>query len=164
MYFDAMETTSDIARQEQEEPDIIGLANELEQMTSISECHEDTPIANGHWHIMQFLPQLAVCGDCFEEVVRPRLKDNNVIARNFCSSAQRLPVATCQLYSPRMRDIFQKACRWNDPKYLEAKVLERMELEAMIHDKLAKLDKSRHDDDWVEEQVDSLIQEWKRWE
>ncbi|KAL4726114.1 hypothetical protein ACLX1H_006791 [Fusarium chlamydosporum] len=165
MYFDALETTSDQARREQEEPDVTALAQDVEKMAAVSECQEDKPIANGYWHIMQYLQQFTVCGECFDEVVRPSIKDDNVIARNFYMKPQKLPLATCQLYSNRMREIFKKACRWNDPKYLEAKVLERMDVEAMIHEKLAKLERSKHDDeDWVEEQVDKYIQEWKRWE
>lgn len=164
MYFDAMETTSDQARLEHEEPDLKSLAQEVERMAAVSECQEDTPIHNGYWHTMQFLRQFSVCGECFDEVVRPLINDDNVIARNFYMNPQRLPVATCQLYSPRMREIFQKACRWNDPKYLENKVIERMDIEARIHDKLAKLDRSGNDEEWVDEQVDKLIQEWKRWE
>ncbi|KAG5796857.1 hypothetical protein H9Q69_004081 [Fusarium xylarioides] len=157
MYFDAMETTSDQARLEQEEPDLDTLAQEVEKMAAVSECQEDKPITNGYWHIMQYLRQFSVCGECFDEVVRPLIKDDNVIARNFYMKPQKLPLATCQLYSNRMREIFRKACRWNDPKYLEAKVLERMDVEAMIHEKLAKLDRSKHEDeDWVEEQVDNL--------
>ncbi|KAL6360334.1 hypothetical protein LRP88_06038 [Fusarium phalaenopsidis] len=164
MYFDAMETTSDQARLEHEEPDLKSLAQEVERMAAVSECQEDTPIHNGYWHTMQFLRQFSVCGECFDEVVRPLINNDNVIARNFYMNPQRLPVATCQLYSPRMREIFQKACRWNDPKYLENKVIERMDIEARIHDKLAKLDRSGNDEEWVDEQVDKLIQEWKRWE
>ncbi|SPJ83851.1 related to ser/arg-related nuclear matrix protein [Fusarium torulosum] len=165
MYFDAMETTSDQARLEQEEPDLLTLAQEVEKMVAVSECQEDKPIANGYWHIMQYLRQFSVCGECFDEVVKPLIKDDNVIARNFYMKPQKLPLATCQLYSNRMREIFRKAVRWNDPKYLEAKVIERMDVEAMIHEKLAKLERSKHEDeDWVEEQVDKYIQEWKRWE
>ncbi|KAF7562094.1 hypothetical protein G7046_g2029 [Stylonectria norvegica] len=163
-YFDAMETTSDQAFMEKEPPDIQNLALDLEKITVTSECHEDSPIHNGYWQTMQYLPQFSVCGECFDEVVRPRLDDDNVIARNFYTKPQRLPVATCQLYSTRMREIFKKACRWNDPKYLEAKVLERMNVEAVIHDKLKKVDRPDRDPRWVEEQVDNLIQEWKKWE
>lgn len=164
MYFDALEITSDQARLEQEEPHLMGLAMEVERMAAVSECQEDTPIANGYWHTMQFLPQFSACGECYDEVVRPLIKDNNVIARNFFKQPEKIPLATCQLYSLRMREIFQKACRWNDAKYLEAKVLERMDIEATIHDKLAQLERSGDDEEWVEEQVDKLIQEWKRWE
>ncbi|KAI5461228.1 hypothetical protein BGZ63DRAFT_424139 [Mariannaea sp. PMI_226] len=164
MYFDAMEITSDVARIEHEEPDIHMLAKELEKMASVSECHEDIPIGHGYWHTMQFLPQFTVCGDCFDEVVRPRLEDGNVIASNFYKKPERLSLATCQLYSPRMREVFQKACRANDPKYLESKALERLEVELDIREKLKKLDRSNHDEEWVEQQVDKLIREWKRWE
>lgn len=164
MYFDAMETTSDRAQLEQREPDLQNLADELEKMTVVSECQEDKPITNGSWHTMQFLPDFTVCGECFEDVIYPKLDDDNVIARNFYMKPQRLPVATCQLYSPRMRDIFSKACRWNDPKYLESKVMERMQVEADIHDKLKRLTKSKEPEEWVDEQVDKLIREWKNWE
>ncbi|CAM1508329.1 Fc.00g051770.m01.CDS01 [Cosmosporella sp. VM-42] len=164
MYFDAMETTSDRALLEKEAPDTQNLADELEKMTVISECREDKPISNGYWHIMQYLRQFSVCGECFEEVVRPRLKDDNVIARNFYMKPQRLPVATCQLYSSRMRDIFNKACRWNDPKYLESKVIERQQVEADIHNKLQRVTNSGKTDDWIDEEVDKLVQEWKKWE
>ncbi|KAF4972952.1 hypothetical protein FZEAL_9468 [Fusarium zealandicum] len=164
MYFDAMETASDQARLEQEEPDITTLAQEVDRMAAVGECQEDTPIANGYWHTMQYLRQFTVCGECFDEVVKPLIKDDNVIARNFYMNPQRLPLATCQLYSPRMREIFRKACRLNDPKELEKKVLERMDMEADIHDKLARLDRSGNDEEWVDEEVDRLIRLWKRWE
>lgn len=164
IYFDAMETASDQAFSKNEGPDIESLSQKVERIATISECQEDTPISNGCWHTMQLLRSLSVCGECFDEVVRPLINDGNVLARSFYIKPQRLPLATCQLYSPRMREIFQKACRWNDRKYLEAKVLERMDIEAMIHDKLAKLDRSSGNDEWLGEQVDKLIQEWKKWE
>jgi hypothetical protein len=113
---------------------------------------------------MQYLPQFTVCSECFDEVVRPKLTDDNVIARNFYTKPQRLPSATCQLYSERMRDIFSKACRRNDPMYLEDKVLERMKVESDIHAKLEKLDKEGRNDEWVADQVAKLVREWQKWE
>jgi hypothetical protein len=102
--------------------------------------------------------------ECFDEVVRPQLSDDNIIARNFYREPEKLEVATCQLYSERMREVFRKACRRNDPKYLEAKVLERQEVEADIHGQLMELDRSGHYDDYVQEKVDRLIREWSKWE
>jgi hypothetical protein len=163
-YFDAFELASDKALDDGQPPDLAELARQLGKLSVGSACREDSPIADGLWHKMQYLPQFTVCSECFDEVVRPKLTDDNVIARNFYTKPQRLPSATCQLYSERMRDIFSKACRRNDPMYLEDKVLERMKVESDIHAKLEKLDKEGRNDEWVADQVAKLVREWQKWE
>lgn len=163
LYFDTLETTADKAVKSSEPPDISALASKIERLSAVEECREDSPIPDSYWHTMQYLPEFTVCADCFDEVVRPRL-GNNIIARNFYKEPQRMQLATCQLYSERMREIFKKACRRNDPKYLRARVLERLQVEADIHSQLVQLDKERHDEAWIEEQVGKLIREWKKWE
>jgi hypothetical protein len=163
-YFDAMETTSDRALIAKETPDIMWLASEIELLSSLAECSEDKPQAEKKWHLMQHLPELTVCGDCFDEVVRPRLKEGSLVARTFYLNPQRLPLASCQLYSDRMRDVFKTACRRNDADLLEATVLQRREKEAEIHSKLARLDREGRGDVWTEEAIDKLIREWKKWE
>lgn len=164
LYFDALETTSDKAFVANQAPNIADLARDLQQLSIGSECREDSPVHDGYWHVMQFLPQFTVCGACFDEVVRPKLGEGNTIVRNFYMDPQRLPSGTCQLYSPRMREIFQKACRRRDPGYLKEKVLERRNIEADIFDKLLQLDRAQRSDAWTEEQVEKLVREWKRWE
>ncbi|KND93931.1 hypothetical protein TOPH_01820 [Tolypocladium ophioglossoides CBS 100239] len=164
LYFDALETTSDKAFVANKAPNIADLARDLQQLSIGSSCREDSPVHDGYWHVMQFLPQFTVCGACFDEVVRPKLGDGNTIVRNFYMDPQRLPSGTCQLYSPRMREIFQKACRRRDPGYLKEKALERRNIEADIFDKLLKLDRAQRSDAWTEEQVEKLVREWRRWE
>lgn len=163
LYFDTMETTADKAVKSSEPPDVSALASKIERLSTVEECHEDSPVPNSYWHTMQYLPDFTVCADCFDEVVRPRLGRDKV-ARNFYKDPQRIPLATCQLYSERMREIFKKACRRDDAKYLKAKVLERLQVEADIHRQLVKLEQERHNEAWAEEQVGKLIQEWKKWE
>lgn len=163
-YFDALETTSDKALVGNQAPDITDLAQELRRLSVGRECREDSPVPDGYWHMMQSLPEMTVCDTCFNEVVRPRVQDGNSVAQGFFTKAQRLPFATCQLYSPRMREIFHKACRRRDREYLEARVLERREVEADIYEKLLKLDKAQRNDAWSEKQVERLVEEWKRWE
>ena len=164
LYFDILERTSDVGLINNQKPNIEDMARQLDKLSSASECREDSPIPEAYWHMMQFLPEFTVCGDCFDDVVRPRLEDRNIIALNFLKTQKKLPLAACQLYSRRMREIFSKTCRKNDPAYLEEKVRERLEIEAGIQARLAKLDRGGQDDDWAEEQVSKLIQEWKRWE
>jgi hypothetical protein len=163
LYFDTFETTAEKAVRNNEPPDVSALASKIERLSAVEECREDTPIPNAYWHTMQYLPELTVCSDCFNEVVRPRIS-TDLLARNFYKDPQRIQLATCQLYSERMREIFIKACRRNDAKYLRAKVIERLQVEMDIHAKLVKLDRGGHDEAYTEEQVGKLIREWKKWE
>ena len=164
LYFDILERASEKATSKNQKAPILEMAKELEKLSLVSECREDSPIPEAHWHVMQFLPQFTVCGDCFEDVVRPKLDIGNVVACNFFNKQKQLPLAACQLYSRRMRDVFARACRKKDHTYLEEKVKERLQVEADIHAKLVKLDRGGQDEAWAEEQVAKLVQEWKRWE
>ncbi|KAG5983208.1 hypothetical protein E4U55_000549 [Claviceps digitariae] len=164
LFFDALETTSDKAMLAKKPPDVDDLARTLWHLAVGAKCREDTPVIDGYWHMMQFLREFTVCGPCFEHVVKPQLSDGNVIARNFYTKPQRLPSATCQLYSPRMREIFRRSCRGNDPKYLEEKVIQRRRKEKDIYDQLVKVDCANASSSWKEAQVGKLVDEWKRWE
>ena len=164
LFFDVFETTAERAAANKRTANVSDLTKNLERLTTHNACREDRPVSDGYWHYMQYLPQFTVCGDCFEDVVKPRLGDDNLIARNFYVKPQKIPVSTCQLYSSRMRSIFKKACQRNDPVYLEERVRERMRIEADIHGQLVKLDQRGKSDSRTEEHVDRLIREWKKWE
>lgn len=164
MFFDALETTSDKALSLKQPPDLDALSQELEKLCLLQECPRDNPVPDGYWHAMQYLTDFTVCEKCFGEVVRPRINEDSVLARNFFLKPQRLANATCQLYSDRMRDIFRRACRRNDTEYLAAKVRDRARKEHEIHSKLLKLDRKGHDSAWTAEQVKKLVDEWKEWE
>lgn len=164
LFLDALETTSDKAMVTKKPPNVDDLARQLWRLTVGFRCREDAPVMDGYWHTMQFLPEFTVCANCFDEVVEPKLSDGNVVARNFYKKPQRLPSATCQLYSIRMREIFRRSCRTNDPKYLEDKVLQRRRKEKDIYDQLVKLDRANVSSSWKEEEVAKLVDEWKRWE
>ncbi|PFH62092.1 hypothetical protein XA68_15183 [Ophiocordyceps unilateralis] len=163
-YFDAFETTSDRAFLTKKKPDVSGLARELRLLSVDRACREDSLVQNGYWHMMQSVPEFTVCDACFDQVVRPRLEEGNGIARNFFTQPQRLAAATCQLYSARMREVFHKACRRRDREYLEVKVLERRAVEKDICERLLKLDKAPWNDAWSKEQMELLLEDWRRWE
>ncbi|KAF6804957.1 ser arg-related nuclear matrix protein [Colletotrichum musicola] len=162
MYFDALETTSDVALATAQAPNIGKLASDIESLSSYAECCKDNPVFDQNWHVMQFLPQFTVCGDCFDEVVAPQLKDGNVIARNFYVKPQRVEETTCQLYSTRMRTVFDKACRRNDPKYLEIKVQERQQMFIDTYKRLSRLELEKSQ--WAREESKKLLLEWEKWE
>ncbi|OLN85049.1 hypothetical protein CCHL11_04060 [Colletotrichum chlorophyti] len=162
MYFDALETTSDVALATAQAPNIAKLVGDIEKLSVFTECCRDNPVYEQNWHVMKFLPQFSVCGDCFDDVVAPHLQDGSVVARNFYVDPQRLEEATCQLYSARMRAVFDKACRRNDPKYLEAKVLERQKIFVEMYKRMAKLEQERSA--WAREESKKLLEEWEKWE
>src|SRR3569833_1912641 len=88
------------------------------------------------WYIMKDIPSLTVCHECFNDAVSPELDRDGAVESNFSRRPQRLARAAGQLYSPRMRAIFQMACRTDDMGFLQAYVLERQRIEAEIHKRL----------------------------
>ncbi|PTB67936.1 hypothetical protein BBK36DRAFT_1194321 [Trichoderma citrinoviride] len=163
LFFDAFETTSDKGYVTNRKPDIGDLSMMLTRLSTLDECREDRRVSDGYWYVMEYLPEFTVCGECYEDVVRPLRMEDNVIAQNFYPKPTKLPIATCQLYSPRMREVFRRACRNKDPEYLEAKVRERLKVEKDIHAKFVDLVRDKRSAR-TDEQIDKLSREWKRWE
>jgi len=164
LFFDAFETTSDKSYTTNRKPDLGDLSMTLTRLSTINECREDHRISDGYWYTMEYLPDFTVCEECYEDVVRPQRAENRSIAQNFYTNPKKLPVATCQLYSTRMRDIFKRACWKNDYQYLEEKALERLKVEKEIHAKGLSLVRARRNNTWTDEQIGKLRREWKRWE
>ncbi|KAB5563121.1 hypothetical protein GE09DRAFT_1056836 [Coniochaeta sp. 2T2.1] len=155
--FDLLESTSDAALSRRTPPDLQRLADQIRDLTITPECMRDEPIANNKWHVMESIPEFTVCEECFDDVVLPIVEgEGGSVARNFFKRRQERPVATCQLYSDRMRDIFRKACRRDDIAYLDDRVKERLDVEASIKAKLAEGP--------GEEETRELLKEWQKWE
>lgn len=155
--FDLLESTSDAALARQTPPNLQKLADQIRDVTITQECMRDEPVPGRKWHVMESIPEFTVCDECFEDVVLPIVEgEGGSVARNFFKRRQERPVATCQLYSDRMRDIFRKACRRDDLGYLDDRVKERLDIEASIKAKLAE-----HPD---EEETRELLKEWQKWE
>ncbi|KAK5993319.1 hypothetical protein PT974_06748 [Cladobotryum mycophilum] len=164
LYFDAFETTAELAFKYNRSPDIGELCMTLSRISTFNECRESRRVTDGYWYTLSFLPEFTVCGECYREAVEPQKSDGNDIAQSFHSKPRKLPVATCQLYSPRMRGIFKWACRRNDPEYLQERVRERMQVEEDIHARFVDLVRDKRRDAWTDEQIDKLDREWKKWE
>ncbi|KAL6910898.1 hypothetical protein GGI43DRAFT_391443 [Trichoderma evansii] len=164
LFFDAFETTSDKSYVTNRKVDVGDLSMMLTRLSTLNECREDRRVSDGYWYVMEYLPDFTVCGECYEDVVRPQRAEDNVIAQNFYMKPTKLPIATCQLYSPRMRDVFKRACRNNDPQYLEGKARERLNIEKDVHAKFLSLVREGRNSAWTDEQIDRLSREWKRWE
>lgn len=156
--YDHLETVSDRALSRGSPPDFQKLANSIRELSLMPECMREEQVRDGKWFTMERIPDLTVCEECFDQVVWPYVEadEKGGVARKFFQRAQRLPVAACQLYSDRMREVFRKACRRNDLKYLEDKVRERLDIEAAIKAKLAE--------NLTEDEARELVRKWEEWE
>lgn len=178
VYFDILESTYDRAMTTHSAPHIQRLADKIAAVASVNECARFNPIHDARWYTMRNIDDFTVCEDCFLQVVRPELEaeaeaassgkgDGGTVALNFYQKAQLIRSGTaCQLYSPRMQEVFRRACRRNDLEYLESKVQERLDILAGLGEKLDRLycrcDEGRTPG--YAEEKDRLMKEWKMWE
>lgn len=142
-YFDALESTHDHAVYTGTAPRIQRLAKKISLFSEVDECPRDEPQRNMPWYMMAHIPEMTVCEECFLDVVYPELetqleaavssapgKDTDVsqVVRNFYQEPHTLKHSTvCQMASPRMRELFRRACRRADGiGYLDLKVQERL--------------------------------------
>lgn len=143
-YFDALESTHDHAVYTGTGPRIQRLAKKLSLFSEVDECPRDEPQRNMQWYMMAHIPEMTVCEECFLDVVYPELEtqleavvssgpgkgaDVSPVVRNFYQEPHTIRHLTvCQMASPRMRDLFRRACRRQDGiDYLDSKVQERLQ-------------------------------------
>ncbi|KAI9746474.1 MAG: hypothetical protein M1818_000187 [Claussenomyces sp. TS43310] len=127
-YFDALERMADSTKSRRglDTQDFVEL---VKRYASTPECTRDVEQHNVCWNVITQLPEFTVCDDCYDEVIRPELERRRAIAAMFTKPRQHMPVASCQLYSDRMRSIFQQAVRGDDYKLLAARARERKDRE-----------------------------------
>lgn len=156
-------------------------------------CRRDRPILST-WHYMPQLPELTVCEDCYDDVILPLAHPTstctsnqkhyqkqkpkpNPIAAAFHPTPRLLPgpdrtarcldEASCQLYSAHMRAKFRKAVvvARDDLAYLGFVARRRVDAErefrARVSELLLREEVLGVD---VEEELGSVVGEWRRWE
>jgi hypothetical protein len=163
-YFDALETTADRAEYDDVDPDLRELASIARRMASVEECQHDKELIDRRWHIITQLPEFTVCEECFDEVVWPELEERKAIPMMFNKTLQRIPKASCQLYSTKMRGIFRLAVDSDDYKLLAAKARERKTIETAYKTNILELRKKGKGIPAVEKEIKRVEEEWKRWE
>jgi hypothetical protein len=138
-YFDLLETTADRADENDAPADPRALVSLAKRMAKLPECQRDKDLVDRHWNVITQLPEFTVCEECFEEIVWPELEEEKAIPMMFHKSLQRLPKASCQLYSPKMRGIFRTAVDVDDYKLLASKARERKTVETAYKSNLESL-------------------------
>jgi hypothetical protein len=155
-YLDALVNTHEAALSSRQGADSMPLIDLVERRTRLRECTRDNMLLGALWHTHPDIPGLTVCEDCFEEVVEPCIKSAlaspssaNSFLRKFTRTLQPVynegPGSSCQLYSRRMRRVFQRSVEDGDGRYLKKKVRERKEAEL-----------------WLQEKYQELVRRWRR--
>ncbi|KUJ06837.1 uncharacterized protein LY89DRAFT_743474 [Mollisia scopiformis] len=157
-YFDALETMSDGASVHDGETldtrDFVQLAK---RFSTIEECLRDTELTDRRWHTITELPEFTVCEDCFVQVVWPEVEEQKALASLFNKTMQRLPNASCQLSSRRMRRVFRDAVDAGDFELLASTARERASLQTKYRSIL------RADTILTERETTKLKEEWMKW-
>ncbi|KAK4506961.1 hypothetical protein PRZ48_000694 [Zasmidium cellare] len=179
-YLDALVSTHERAVSSRKGADPMPLIDLVERKTRLRECTKDNMLLGGLWHFAPDVPTMTVCEDCFESVVEPEIKKNSSVARKFNRTLQ--PVygegigSSCQLYSRRMRKVFQRAVEDNDLKYLSRKSKERREAELWLQDRYKEVMRKakrlaqeggvgEDDERRLNRELEKISMEWKeKWE
>lgn len=133
-YLDKLVDCHEEATKLRQPPSLYAFSELVKELRKTSECERDTMINNARWHMHPSIPDFTVCSDCYDTQIVPAL----VSRKNFAESFSRTPRLdprepswgnSCQLYSPRVRKIWQDAVEANDLKYMAKKAKERKDAE-----------------------------------
>lgn len=139
-YLDVLYGIVEKAEIKRRPPDVQQFVDFVRQRAQMRECRRGKFLPNRPWHIMPELPEFTVCEECYTDVVWPAIEEGSWLASKFQKTPKVIyndepgqhEGVSCQLYSARMRDIFQKAVTRKDLDYLEWRVHERQRMERTI--------------------------------
>lgn len=157
-YFDALETTADRAVDDGAPPDTRSLVSLTKRLAAYPECQRSTDLIDAKWNVITQLPEFTVCEECFEDVVWPEVEEEKAVAMMFGKEMRRMPRASCQLYSPKMRGIFRTACDGDDYKLLARMARERKGVE------MAWKGLKKGGSQFGAVEAGRVEDEWRRWE
>ena len=165
-YAELLESTAKQSEEHRRPPNMFHFIELAKRYTDFQECARHELLKDQDWYFHPDLRELTVCEECYEEVVWPAIKRDMPIASDFKRHAKAVAPShvgvSCQLYSPRMRRIFQDACHRNDMRLLENAALQRYNIEQDIE--MSKHDiRHRPREERIREEA-KLLEEWKRWE
>ena len=166
-YVDMLEEVANRAVHTRKPPDTRRFVDLARTMASIRECPRDDMIVGQAWYMMPQMPELTVCEECYDEVVWPLIEAGSPLAARFNRSMQ--PVAppsvgvSCQLYSPRMRKVFEETCRRDDLVGLRKAALQRWRVERDLQARRARLGQLGGREERARE-AERIELEWRDWE
>ena len=165
-YLDLLRDAAKQAEEYRRPPNMSRFIGLTHRIAGIPECARDDMLLGQEWYTIPDLPELTVCEDCYDEVVWPAIKRDFPIAAAFKRDPEAVAPShvgvSCQLYSPRMRKIFQEACHRDDLQMLKSAAVQRYRVEMDLQARNLEVRK------WPKEErmreVARLVEEWKHWE
>jgi hypothetical protein len=88
----------------------------IKEFANVPECHEKEYVRGQHWYLPS-IPALTVCGTCHQKYILPQSNAGKAIAKQFQVRQTAIDYA-CQLYSPRMQQMWADAARSSDLSHL----------------------------------------------
>jgi hypothetical protein len=191
-YVDLLEFTSNEAQTYRRPPNMLRFVQLARKCGSMRECQRDDLLLNQPWHFIPELPELTVCEECFDQVVCPQVHNRSELADAFNRKTEQAPPlphidshfiraglmspklgsgetgvplvkgTSCQLYSPRMRDLFVKCCKTDDLDGLRKAAVARVMKERELQGRLAAA--MRMDEGRRAEEARRVVAEWREWE
>ena len=166
-YVDMLEEIANHAVHTRQPPDTRRFVDLARTMASIRECPRDDMIVGQAWHVMPQIPELTVCEECYDEVVWPLVEARSGLAGRFNHSMQLVAPpdvgVSCQLYSPRMRKVFEEACRREDLVGLRNAASQRLMVERDMQARRARLGQLGGREEMARE-AERIRLEWSNWE
>jgi hypothetical protein len=164
-YLDLLDNISHQAHEYRHEPKSSKFVSLAKKLSSVRECRQDDQLREQPWHFIPHLPDFTVCEECYRDEVLPQAKAGSDLAAQFNRSS-RLPPQTpmplsCQLYSPRMREVWVKACDREDFELIRNAVRQRVAKERELqirHARIQHLPEERRLSEGA-----ALVSEWRRW-
>ncbi|KAI4151889.1 MAG: hypothetical protein LQ340_003230 [Diploschistes diacapsis] len=167
-YVDLLDEISSQALKHHREPNMLRFVSLARSYADIQPCHRDDQFRGVPWYFIPHLPDFTVCEECYVNTVWPAVIRGSDIAKSFNGNSQLPPAGrdnekmSCQLYSARMRSVFERACDRNDFQGLRREALARVGKERELQKKVDEL--QRVPVHRRAEEMEALVGEWRRWE
>jgi hypothetical protein len=136
-----LERLSDRTKDAPRHKDFQDFVDYVRRLSRNRQCAKDALLATSSWHFIPELPEFTVCEECYEEIVWPQR--DRPVAREMSRTLKLvpklrqnsiLPGTSCQLYSTRMREIFQDAVNRSDFSSLKQAAKHRYETEHRLQE------------------------------
>lgn len=165
-YVDLLEDTANQANEYRRPPNTYRFVELAKTLGAIPRCSRDDMLRDNAWHIVPELPEFTICSECYEDVVWPTVLQGLPLA----SQVTRRPQAvgkthegvSCQMYSSKMRKVFQEACTDDDFEHLRRVALRRYRVERDLQKRIVeaqRLPRAQR-----EEEMEDIVDEWQEWD
>lgn len=165
-YVDLLEDTANQANEYRRAPNIYRFVELAKKMGAIPPCSRDDMLRGRSWHIIPKLPEFTACSECYEDIVWPAVLQGLPLASQFTRTPQTIEKphvgVSCQLYSSKMRRVFQEACADDDFDYLRRISLRRHRVERELQNRI--LEAQRLPRAQREGAMEDIVDEWQEWE